>query len=73
MFHVSTSNGTVRYGTVRYGTVRYGTVRYGTVRYGRLSFACAGLTLWNALPAAFRNTGNSAHFKKILKTVLFSN
>ena len=41
--------------------------------YGRQVFACAGLTLWNTLPATLWNSGNRAQLKKTLKTFLFSN
>ncbi|KAI0237856.1 Acyl-coenzyme A synthetase ACSM3, mitochondrial [Lamellibrachia satsuma] len=39
-------------------------------RIGRRAFACAGLTLWNKLPANIRGNGNHPQFKKLLKTFL---
>ena len=41
-------------------------------RFGRRAFACAGPTLWNKLPRNMRDNGNLVHFKKELKTFLFS-
>ena len=43
-----------------------------TVRYGRRSFAVAGPSTWNALPAPLRNDELSAmSFRRQLKTELY--
>ena len=45
--------------------------RYNLERYGRRSFACAGPTLWNALPEDIRVIANINAFKSKLKTHYF--
>ena len=45
--------------------------RHNLERYGRRSFACAGPTLWNALPEDIRVIANINAFKSKLKTHYF--
>ena len=45
--------------------------RYHLERYGRRAFSVAGPTLWNALPAAIRQSNSVAVFKSHLKKHLF--